>query len=653
MRRSSLRRRVPVPSVTTRKTTTRDLQYVGGLDTNTSNDDVEANRWRYAVDTREIEVGKWETRQGNDFLSTPIGEAVNVEQTSTTGASDQSFSSTTYWAKKIVATATGVLTGIEVRIKNPATATGTVGMIVYSDDAGTPGTELMRTTIAASSITSSYAYIRARSITCPDITNGSTYWVVGYVQDSGSGSYQISTTTNATTGLVSIDSGSTWSASSVDYNVKLYTATTGGVKGMIAVERPNGSTYVFMAHGSDLYSINTGTGATTSVDSGLDASATYCRFEFVNDVLYYVTGLQKPRKYDFSTASEVSGAPENASNIRLHKGVIFYTSALDPTKVYYTNFADYDTFTSTDFLYIPAPKTADPVVAKFPLNGLLYISTKRSKYVLYGAENATFRLDSAIGQKGTFSQESVAYDEDNAYLASDDGIYRFNGAEEVNIAKDILADYIALPNKSSIVLTLANNRLYVWYTPVGSGQNSRCFVYNTLYRIWESNDTLGYVSRAFNFTSLLQGSNRCGMIMYGELSTNDYNSMGEPLSWEHRTTYEHFDAPAQYKRASFYRPHFDSVSGSYSVQVGYATEYADTATYSNISLAGNGPRYDDGVLFDSGATYGGTQQVNPMDASPRIPGQWRRLQLRYRHYAAREPINFDGHILVIETQRVR
>lgn len=660
MIRSRVRRPVYIPSVTTNKVQTKDYEFVRGLDTNSSNDDMSQDQLRYITDAREIEIGKWKTRQGNDFFSVPIGEAVNDQETSTTGAANFEFSTTTRFAAKIVSTAAGRLTSLEARIRNTTGATGTVVLTLYSDDSG-PDAELTRTTIAASSITSSYAYLKGRSISCPDIEDATTYWLVGFVQDGGTGSYEISTTTNTDTGETSANSGQSWTEQAYEFNVKMSTATSGGVKGHIRVKRSNGTTYTFFAHGTNLYSVNETTGVTTSVDSGLHTDATYCRFAFVNDVLYYVTGLQKPRKYDFSSASEVSAAPENASLIIEHVGIVFYGSAADRSKQFYTNFAAYETFTSTDFGYIPAPKTSDPLAAYAKLNGNLFPITRNNKFVLYGARTETFRLDEAPGQKGTFSQESVAYDQNYIYLASDDGIYRYNGAEERNIAvndkgQGIVNEWMELLNKTNTVLELHDNRLYVWYTPNGQSVNTECFVYNTLYGHWESKDTGTYVGRAtarFDVDDkFIQASNRVGMLMYAGESTNDYNNMGEPLTWELRTHYNHYGTPAEYKRAPMFRPHFDSQSGAYSVQVGYAKDYNDSATYTNVALQGSGVTFDSGATFDSGEVFGGSQQINPMDSGPEIPGEWRRLQVRYKHYAAREPVTFDGQILSIEVQRL-
>jgi hypothetical protein len=351
------------------------------------------------------------TRKGNDLLSVPIGEAVNVSAGSARPEPASSTSTATTWfAKKVVATTIGRLTALELNLKNPSGATGTIVASVYTDNAGSPGTKLVTTTIASSAVASSAAYARTRSITCPDITSGSTYWLVGSVQTGGTGSYQITTTTNATTGKLSTDGGITWNAANVDFNAIMSTATASGTKGSYRLRRPNGTSYTFIAHGTTLYSVNETTGAVTAVDTGLDAAATAVRFDYVADTLRYVQpgSATKPRKYDFTTAASVTVAPENASAIINHAGLEFFISSDDPSKFFFTNFGQYDTFTSTDFFYAPAPKTGDPLVGFSKLNGSLYIHTRNNKYILAGKENATFQLDNAIGQKGT-SQSGVAW----------------------------------------------------------------------------------------------------------------------------------------------------------------------------------------------------------------------------------------------------
>jgi hypothetical protein len=219
----------------------------------------------------------------------------------------------------------------------------------------------------------------------------------------------------------------------------------------------------------------------------------------------------------------------------------------------------------------------------------------------------------------------LVYDEDYIYLASDDGIYRFNGAEEANIAQPVLDWWMTLLNKRNTVLELHNNRLYIFYTPNGESSNSRCKVYNVLYGIWESDDTKAYVSHTYASADqtgyFIQASNRVGMLMLAEQDTNDYNAMGEPLSFELRTNYNHYGTPAQLKYCPEYRPHFDSVSGTYGITVGYATDYSDAPSTSLISLAGTGSRFNTGKTFNSGVTFGGSAQINPMSTRPADTGR--------------------------------
>lgn len=649
-----VRRDLSIPRTSTKKLQTKDFEFTEGIDTYNSNDNVALNAWRYATDARQIEVGKWKTRKGNNFYSVPLGEAVNVQQNSTAGASTRSLTTTTWVAQRLTAAATGRCTLVEVNIKTGTGAAGEVIVELREDDGGSPGTVIGTSSIPSSSITGSEQYLKARFIQAPDITNTENYWVVCYIQNGGSGDYIITTTTNTSTAKTSTDSGTTWGSSVASLNVKLYTSTATGVKGVYRVKRPNGSSVTFMAHGTNLYTVNDTTGATTSVDSGLDADATHIRFAFVNDTLYYVTGEQKPRKYDFATAAEVTDAPAEAFAIIEHKGLVFYAQTSDPTKYFYTNFADYDEFTSTDFIYAPAPKTGDPIVGFAKLNGLMYQFTRRNKLVLYGSDNATFSQDEAPGQKGTFTQESLVYDENYVFFASDDGIYQFNGSEEVNIAKDILPSWTSLLSKDTCTLELFNNRLYVWYTPNGQAINSECFVYNVLLRKWESVDTNAFIGRAhsrFDYADLfIQASNRVGALYYGELDSNNYSQLGTPLQFELRTAHNHFDTHGQLKRIPMWRPHFEKGQSSYNVQCGYAFDLDDSANFYDISLAGTGITFDSGYLYDDGHTFASNSEISPTSLT--IPGEHRRIQIRYKRHAVNQPVGFDGHTLSLEIQRL-
>lgn len=656
IRRYQLRgRRVPIPSVSTAKAQPDPIDYSKGWFNGIPNDLQPKKTLRYVTDMRFNGIGKYKTRKGCDHYSVAIGEGVNVEVVSTAGADDAAFSTTTWQAEKVTATETGVLTRVDVNIKNSDSATGPAVVKVYSDDSGSPGTLLATITIAETDIGSTYAYEVAYSMEAPTITDTEDYWVAVHLQESGTGEMYVSSTTNSTNAKTSSDGGQTWSAAAYSLNVKLYTADTGGVKGIRRIYRPDGTGVTFFAHDGDLYTVNDSTGATTSVDSAISATSTHVRFDYVNDVLYYTDGVGKPRKYNFTSAAEVSTSPYNATNIMEHVGLLFYFDKDDPTRLFYTNFADYETFTSTDFIYVPAPKKADHLTAMGKLNGILYLFTQRNKHMLMGQDNATFRLDEAYAQKGTFSQESVVFDENYIYFASDDGVYQFNGTGENNILEGVINDYTGILHKDDIHLQLHDNKLYIWYRPNGSAEVNKCIVYNTLYGVLEGLDGNTYVGRSFarhdTTGKFLQASNRAGVVYYGEQDSNDYHNLGSPLEAEVRTAYDHFGAPQQLKRITYWRPIIESTSGNYSLQAGFAADYSDDTNYTNVPLQATGFLYDDpGTLYDS-ATYadGGTS----INTTLNIFGSAYRWQRRYKHHAAHEPVVFAGEVLKVEVQRLR
>lgn len=656
LRRYQLRgRRAPIPKVSTATAQTHPIDFRKGLVTSVPNDLQPPSTLRYVMDMRFNGVGKYKTRQGCDHYSIAVGEAANVQVSSTAGAADAGFSTTTWVGEKLTATADGVATRVDVRLKNSASASGTAIVALYSDSSGSPGTLLDISSVTETDITSSYAYLTAYFMAAPDITDGDDYWVVVYLQDSGSGTMYVSSTTNSTNAKTSSDAGQSWTAATYSLNVALYTATSGGVKGATRIYRPNGTATTFFAHTTHLYTANDSTGATTSVDTGIDSSSTVVRFEYVNDVLYYTDGIGKPHKYDFSSASTVSGAPYDATNLMEHVGIMFYFDKDDPTRLFYSNFADYETFTSTDFIYVPAPKKADYLSAMAKLNGVLYLFTRSNKYMLMGQDNTTFRLDEAYAQKGTFSQESVVFDQNSIYFASDDGVYQFNGTSEKNILESIIDDYTSLTTKSDIHLQMHNNRLYIWYRPNGTAQVNQCIVYNTLYDVIESIDGDTYVGRSFarhdNTDKFLQASNRAGVIYYGEQSTNDYHNLGAPLQAEVRTSYDHFGTPQQKKRIPYWRPIIQSVQGSYDLQAGFAADYSDDVTFTDVPLQGTGYKYDDPTSLYDTATYATTGVAT--DTTLTIFGSAYRWQRRYKHYAAHEPVEFAGEVLKVQTRRLR
>lgn len=618
--------------------------------------DRDSNMWRLAQDARIITFGEYANRKGFDFHSAAAGEAIDVQQTSTTGAADQDFSETTRVAKKITFTQTGRCNRIDVNLKNSAAATGTPIIELWTNVSGAPGELLSRSSVAASDIDTAYAYEISRHVGAPAVT-ATDFWAVIYTQSTGSGSYKISSTTNAATGLISTDGGDTWVASNEDYNVKAYLSTDSVPKGLHRAYKSDGTAVTLMEHGTVLYSVNDVSGALTSVKTGLNSSATHYRHATINDIVYYVNGFDGLRKWNFTTEAQVSAT--NYSHIVEHKGLLFLVDKTDPNKLIYSNFADYETFTSTDFIYVPSPKTGDPITAILPLNGYLLIWTKNNKYILSGDDNATFRLDEAPDQKGTFTQETVAWDKNFAYYLSDDGVYRTNGSEAQLLSENNYDSILKLPNKEDATMVVNKGRLYLWYTSDGASANDSCWVWNLNFSnksdTIESHDNNAYVSRAMTAYNddddLLVASSRIGQAYWQELDSNDNTNLGGDIEFELDTHYMMFDSPAVLKEIRHWVPRFKAQSGNYAIDCEYAYDLRDNwQTYSSPSVLGSGYIWGDADTVWGAFTWGTSAETQ---SHLYVPGEYRRIALRYKHFATRQPNTYLGHSLIVQSRRIR
>lgn len=619
-----------------------------------------SNMWRLAQNARITTLGEYESRKGFDFHSEAVGSTKDANQESVTGAADKSFNEVTRLAQKLTTAAAGRLHKVEVRLKNDASATGTPIVELWTNDSGEPGELISRSSIASSSVTSSYAYLTARFPDAPAITTTTVYWIVVYVQSVGSGSYKWSSTTTATDALVSADSGATWSSTSYALNYKQYYSTTGAVKGFIRASKSDGTDVTIFAHGTVLYSVDNSTGALTSIKTGLNSNATQYRFQVVNDILYYVNGYDGYRKLSgvgFGTDAQVTSA--NYTHIKEHKGLMFLVSKDDPNKIVFSNFAEYETFTSTDFIYVPSPKTGDPVTALEPLNGYLIIPTMNSKYILFGEDNATFQLSEAQDQHGTYTQETITSDYDYVYYLTKDGVRRSNGSESILLSKNVYNDVIDITNKSSACLAVYKGRLYLWYTSAGASANDTCIVWNLNYgtnegATVESIDTNAYVGRAqsaSNDDALIVASSENGQIHWQELSSNDYTNLGGDIDFELDTHYMTFSSPAVLKAIRYWEPRFGAQSGSYTVSCEYATDLRNNwQVYSSPNVQGSGYIWGDSGTVWGAFSWGTTAELQ---SQLYVPGEYRRIAIRYKHYATRQPVSFLGHTLVTQTRRLR
>lgn len=542
-------RRVASPP-TARRATEKIVQNFSGINTTAPYTQLKDSESPYFYNVRlyarnasdrRVAVG---TRKGPGFYSVPVGEAVDVQQTSTTGAADQSIATTTWYAKKLTAGASGRMSKVELRVKKGTSPTQHLMVKVYTDSGGSPGTLLATSSILSSSITSSYAYTVARFIEAPVVASGTSYWVIAYMQSGGSGNYLWSSTTNATTAKTSSNQGGTWSTTTYDLNVKTYVSTNKPFLGGIRYTPSNATAKTIIAVDTAAYSVSDVDGSLTSLKTGLSSSATEYNFGQSNDVLYAVNGQDTPQQYDGTTWQALSASsgftdPNSLASaskfIIFHKNRMWLVSNANPTRISFSDLGEYNKFTSTNFIFAPAPKSGDPITGITVFQDNLVVFTRKTKYVLYGDDPGNFVLRQSSGKKGAANQAVIASSPNHIYFLSDDGIYRYNGSADELMSDPIQTEIDGMADKTKASAVFHANYYRLYYPSTGSVVNNSSVLWDDINKIW-LRDSNTYIDKPFvdESNDLIEGSSTEGAVFKAE---QQYSDMGKPLAFKYWTKY--------------------------------------------------------------------------------------------------------------------
>lgn len=605
--------------------------------------------------TQRVALSK---RLGHTFYSIPIGETADQQITSVTGAANQSVGLVTWVAQKITAGANGSLSRVDVNIRNTTSGTGPFMVVFYSDNSGAPGSVLGTSSITSSNITGAYQYLAARFIEAPQVTSGTVYWVVCYIQGNGSNTYQWSSTTSATTAKTSPDAGNTWASASFAMNVKTFVSTTGGVKGQTRYYRSTASPLTLFAHNTNVYSVNDGTGVTTSIKSGLNAAATLYDFVTVNDKNYFVNGVDAPQVYNGTTTANVGGSPPIADNVEVHANCLFL---LQPG----TNFCvfsepgNYEVFDATAFIYFPSPKTADPVIKIASVQGVLYCFTRNTKYLLYGTALANFVLKESPASKGAVSAPAITVSEENTYFMSDDfHIYAFSGGADTRLSSERVSAILRnVANTSSISLYVDDRKLYVSYTPSGQTSNHHRLVYDLVFSEW-LNDEEVYTNSGVSWNSqsdtgqIAVASSQIGALYMGDIGNND---LGKPIKFDWWSKYMSFGAPAAKHRVKRYYVYLQGENGNYSIDCQIDQDNLNSPTSNLININASANTYGVGShIYGTTASGGSGLIYGDSVLSPTriaVPGAFRKTQFRFVQVGVDEHVGIYGFTTYILPKR--
>lgn len=625
-----------VPVTPTRLLVEKRYDFKGGLDTYSSNEALEPQYSPYLRNCRNTSRNSVATRKGSGFYTIPVGQTQDTTQTSVTGAGDATVGLVNWQAAKLVPGTTGRLTQMDLNLKT-ASGTGVLIVEVHSDNAGSPGTLIGSSSI--SGVTSTYQYRTARFLEGPQLSSGATYWVVLYLQDNGLGTFSWSSTTAATTAKSSIDGGTTWAATTYALNVKSYISADSPVLGLTRFYRSTGTKTTVLAHGTTHYTVDDGTGVLTAFKTGLQPATDYY-YAFAQDTMYYVNGVDTPRQYNLTTDTTVAGNPDVAKLVALHKNRLFFVSATDPTKIVFSDEGDYGTYQSTSFLYVPAPRSTDPITGIVSFQDNLYIFTRKKKWVLFGNTLSNFILREAAGKQGAISQNSIVVYDNYIYFCNETGPFKFNGSSDHALYRRIIGDYAAIPDKTKISGVVWNDNYYIFCPAASSSANNQALVYDTLFDAWFF-DTNAYYRKAVvlngpgDSNQLVLGSSVSGTAYFAETQNSD---MGKAIDFEYWTKYESFGDPSRQKRVKRFYPQFKASDTGFNITISHDVDFngAPTSILQPLGSAG--------AIWGSGIVWGSFTWGRPGLVTPRltISGKFRYIQRRFSRVGVDTPVEILG-----------
>ena len=607
------------------------------------------------------------TRMGASHLSTPVGQTANVSNTATT-TGDLAFSPTRLIAQPFTPSSTGALTRIDLNIKNSASATGHVIVEIYANASGIPDvTMLAQGSILGNNIATTYGFVTAYFIDAPTLTSGTQYWIVVYVQDNGTGSYYLNQT--AGSGAMDYTSSSTvraWSALNCWVQYKTYLSTAGRVSGFTLRYPSNLVNKILFSQLGNLYYTDKVSGTPTLLDSTMSSAATYMRFEQANDYSIYVNGINPAKWWDgTNTPVAVPNVPSAApSNVIAWQNRLFFVTG--PTRVDFSDLANYTSYPSVNFFYVPTPLNADHISGWKIFQNHLVIFTHNSKHIISGSDIANFTRTEAVGTKGAVSQEAIVADHNFIYfMAPDKQIYRFNGKTEQLISDKVQPQLQGITDVTKVKLSVYRNQLRVYFPYNPSGTANQCLVLDMTMPDKERIgqwflDTDHQVAGSTALTGdgdsneLIEFSSVVGRVYYGETQYSDLGRMLDYKYWTNYKTYMYrmrsgktLGGASSKKRVKRFHPVVRTEEANYTLSVGKDMDFNNTPDMRAWVVSGGGATWGNFVWGD-GTLWGQSNQVQTLSG---MSGRGWHLQYRFERKGVETPVELYGFIAQFKVGR--
>lgn len=611
------------------------------------------NTRMYARDTEDNRVAI-RTRKGSTRLSTPVGEALNVQNiASSTGSVE--FTALVWVAQPFTPSSSGAITKLSVELKTVTAGGDHILVDIYTDNGGTPGTLLAESSISTDVLTTSFQDTLVYFIDAPSLISGTQYWMRFRAESNSTATYALNRTA-ASGGYSTPPPGTVYAALGHTWRYKTYLSTVGDILGYFRRTPQDKSDRTLFAMGTDVYSV-TDAGVATSISSAINASASKVRFSHIDDKTLWVDGLNTAKEWDGTTVSAISGVAGTPTHVIVHQQRVFFVPSDDPTRVNFSALNDRTSYPSTNFFYVPSPKSADHISGWRVFQNNLVIFTHETKHIVYGSDLSSFTRKESIGTKGAVSDEAIAVDRNFIYFMGDDRhIYRFNGVEDELLSEKIEPALQSISDVRKVRFHIYRNQLRVYY-PSGTDTQSEDMLLLELstkdsnkYLQWfhdTGRPVIGSLEWGTKNNELIEFSSRVGALYLGE---NGESDLGKAINFVYWTNYKMYGSGAAKDRIKRFRPFVRPTDSSYVLTVGKDINFADNPVLTDYAVDAGGAKWGS-FSWNDGTKWGDGNQL--VDNKVAMSGRGKHTQYRFECNYVDAPVELYGYVALVKSGRVR
>ena len=455
------------------------------------------------------------------------------------------------------------------------------------------------------------------------------------------------------------------------------------ITGKIGWIEDDGTKWLIRTSGTEIQYLNSTTW--DAFDDGFtDDLAT--EFVIANNKLYIFNGTDDIHSWDGADVNLNSGVTDMGGSIPSAKFGVFWknymfitgSTALSgtsyPSRVYFSNLNDPDTFTTgTDYFDVNKSDGQDITGIK-PLGELLVIFKRRSYYILSGSSPGDWRISTSVNNVqsvdssvGCTSHRSIVQVGNDLWFMSDDGMRSVRRTEaqsdtpSTGIVSGKIEGTIAGMNKSALDKVCAvqfNKRVYYAY-PTGSS------TFNDEVSVSETRQTAESITNPHPWVTYTGWNVSCWathlpgdepVLYYGEASDDSLSFQAETgtndnsasIDFDYQSPMIDLRQPDMKKTYRFLKVSAKTGDSDNTVTIQSSSDANIFTTHGTLDL------YDGGTQWNSATwdtdTWAYIGQVKDKFPIARASEQ---LMVRFRNNNADQPVTMYPYTMAIKTKKVK